>query len=105
MNAPTAIRPDQVAVATITYTNMTDANMPAPILLVDATNGVLKLPDQSSFGSRLLEVFADNPNGPAGVLPPGATGTIEVDVQSRRPRAERPASPSTTKAITSPRPT
>ena len=47
-----------------------------------ASNGVLKLPDQSSFGSSLLEFLAYNPDGPAGILPPGASGSVQVDVQN-----------------------
>ena len=39
VSAPSTVRPDQVAIATITYTNESDADMPAPLLLVSVSNG------------------------------------------------------------------
>ncbi len=82
VSTPSVIRPPfQNAIATITYTNTTGTDLPAPMLEISAPNTLLRLPDQTSFTPDAIFVLATNPDGPAGVLPPEATGTIEVQFQ------------------------
>ena len=82
VSTPSVIRPPfQYAIATITYMNTTGTDMPSPMLEISVPDTLLRLPDQTSFTPDEIFVLATNPDGPAGVLPPGATGTIEVQFQ------------------------
>jgi len=66
-------------IAYLEYTNTGDTDLIAPIVRV-LTGGQTQLSlDPNRVGlSDDLELIAINPNGPAGVLPPGATGRIPI---------------------------
>ena len=66
---------------TITYANNTGNDIPAPLLNVTANNALVRLPDESSFSSNVVQFLGINTNGPAGVLPPGARGQLVVYFQ------------------------
>ena len=64
----------------ISYANIGDTDIPAPLLTVTATNALLALPGQS-FVSSTIQVLGINEDGPAGTLPPGYHGTLTLDYQ------------------------
>ena len=49
------------------------------VLSADIAN--LSLPDQAGPAGPILQLLGINTNGPAGILPPGASGSIVVDFQ------------------------
>jgi RHS repeat-associated protein len=82
ISTPSVIRPPwQYAIATVTYTNDGGSDIPAPLLDISAPNTSFRLADQTTFTEGDILVLGTNPNGPAGDLPPGATGTINVQFQ------------------------
>ncbi|MEZ6059150.1 MAG: RHS repeat-associated core domain-containing protein [Planctomycetaceae bacterium] len=79
LNVPAAVRsPFRSVEAVITYQNVGDTDLIAPIFTVVADNARMRLPDQLTWSTGSIEVMAINPDGPAGVLPPGATGTVHI---------------------------
>src|SRR5581483_10675069 len=83
LTSPSFVRPPfNGAFVTLTYQNTGDTDLNAPIVFIDGNNAQLRLPTQSSFGGSYMEVLAINQSGgPAGVLPPGASGTIQLAYQ------------------------
>ncbi|NEP53701.1 MAG: hypothetical protein F6K65_34835, partial [Moorea sp. SIO3C2] len=75
LTTPT-IRSDREGIVTVVYTNTGDTDLVAPLLQIDADNASLKLLDDDTFTEDPIQQLAINPNGPAGVLTPGATGTF-----------------------------
>jgi len=73
--APT-IRTDREGLVTVRYTNTGDTDLVAPLLQIDADNASLKLLGDDVFTEDPIQQLAINPDGPAGVLAPGATGTF-----------------------------
>ncbi len=81
MSAPQYVSSSTIGYITVTYANDSLNDIPAPLLNVTATNALLRLPDQSSFGSNKAEFLGINTTGPAGVLPPGARGQMIIYFQ------------------------
>ncbi len=76
------IRPNQTGTAvTVYYANIGDADIPAPLLTVEATNAVLGYADQPGFVGSSITVLGIDQNGPAGILPPGYHGNITLNYQ------------------------
>ena len=63
---------------TVEYKNDGDADIVAPVLIVQAENAKLRFPGQTEFNGSSLEFLAINTNGPAGVLPPGVSGEAKI---------------------------
>ena len=78
MSAPQYVSASSSGFITITYSNDTGYDIPAPLLNVTANNALNRLPDQSSFTSNKVEFLGINDSGPAGVLPPGARGQLVI---------------------------
>lgn len=68
----------------VQYTNTGTSNALAPVLLLSADKANLWLPTNPAASGPSLQLLATNPNpnGPAGTLAPGASGSIVVDFTS-----------------------
>ncbi|MBL8816279.1 MAG: hypothetical protein JNL58_09630 [Planctomyces sp.] len=77
-SAPAHIRAPRWGEAIITYENVGDTDIVAPILLFYTDDGEVQVPGQSTFSTGSVELIAINPNGPSDVLPPGARGEIRM---------------------------
>ncbi len=78
IDAPGAIRKGNAGVVTITYGNDGEADLTAPLLVVQSTNALLGHPGQPALADSYLDFLGINSSGPAGVLPPGAQGRIQL---------------------------
>lgn len=76
--SPDRIRTGFASSITVEYTNDGDADIVTPVLIVQAENAKLRFPNQTEFNGSSLEFLAINTSGPAGVLPPGATGSTKI---------------------------
>ena len=77
------IRPNQTGTTvTIFYANVGGADIPAPLLQVQATNAVLGYADDSTYVGSTIQVLGIDQDGPAGILPPGYHGSITLDYQT-----------------------
>lgn len=85
LSAPDTVRFDRPARVTLTYENVGDEELPAPLfrLRAPATVGLRLESDSSSRGST-LDLLGANPHGPSGILSPGARGSIAVVFQPRQ---------------------
>jgi RHS repeat-associated protein len=63
----------------IEYANTGTTAAPAPLLALSADKADLWLPGDPAVRGSQLEVLATSPSGPAGLLAPGAQGTLVVD--------------------------
>jgi RHS repeat-associated protein len=81
LSGPEFIRPGFIGTVTIEYWNAGDTDVQAPLFTVDTDNGLLKLPDQPSFGGEMMDVLGINHDGPAGILPPGYRTQITLSVK------------------------
>ncbi len=81
MSAPQYVRTNSYGFITISYSNETGHDIPAPLLNVTANNALVRLPDQASFGSNVVQFLGINPSGPAGILTPGAEGQLTIFFQ------------------------
>jgi hypothetical protein len=82
LSTPSDIAPGEPAEATLDYTNTGTTAVPAPLLLLSTEDGdaTLSLPDQNDTGTT-LEILPGDPSGtPFGMLPPGFTNQITIDV-------------------------
>ncbi len=80
ISRPGAIRPGRLGTVTIEYANVGETNLGAPILILETATARMRLSEQTAFHDGLLPMLAINRDGPAGVLPPGYRGTIQVRV-------------------------
>ncbi len=79
MSEPNGVRPGRTGSVTIDYSNTGGSDIPAPLFVLTTDNASLELPGQVVSSGQTIDFLGINPTGPAGVLPPGARGTIEVD--------------------------
>ena len=82
LSTPSVIAPGERAEATIDYTNVGTAAVPAPLLILSTAQGnaTLSLPNQDDQGTT-LQILPGDPNStPFGLLPPGFTNQITIDV-------------------------
>ncbi len=77
---PGLVRVGRTFEGIIEYANEGTNDVPAPILKVFATEALTDFgTDAGSLGTETLLLLGINPNGPPGVLPPGASGMIEFN--------------------------
>ncbi len=68
---------------TVNYTNIGDTDAPAPLLSLVGNDVAIRLPDDTSFDSSgAVQFLAIDANGPAGILPPGFSGSISIPFYS-----------------------
>lgn len=81
--APAAIRAGRRGVVQITVTNVSNNDIPAPILILDSHGGAeLSLPESPTFTPGTLTILAASPTGNAGTLRPGTTVSLSIDFRS-----------------------
>ena len=78
LDSPYALRLGAVSTAIITYQNTGGTDIPAPLLILSSDNAEFRVNASDLWQSSNIELLAYNPNGPAGILPPGATGSVAV---------------------------
>jgi YD repeat-containing protein len=79
MSEPSAIRPGRTGTVIVDYSNTGGSDIPAPLFVLTATEASLELPGSVVPAGATLDFLGINPTGPAGVLPPGASGTAVID--------------------------
>ncbi len=92
LSTPAAMRPGRTGRIVLTYKQEGGGNAVAPLLAVRARGGTFRLlsvsgqaagPEWETGRSQAL-LLGINPQGDAGVLPPGALGTIELELTPLR---------------------
>jgi hypothetical protein len=82
MSAPEFVRDGTMGTVTVTYENIGTSDALAPLLVLVATNAVVRLPNQTAFGGSTVQFLAINPTGAAGVLSPGTVNHITFYFQA-----------------------
>jgi len=84
LSVPSISRPGRVAYLTLTYTNDGGSDAPAPLFVVSVTSGnaTIGLPGQTSFSGSSVQMLGIENTGPAGTLPPGYQGTLQIPYES-----------------------
>lgn len=80
---PPFIRSGTGATMTLEYINRGETDLPAPLFILSTDNGRFRLSDQTGFVDDYIEVLGINHSGPAGVLPPGARGTVTIQFEPK----------------------
>lgn len=79
---PEVVRPNRLYTMLVRYRNAGDADLLAPLLTIRSLHGApMSLTADGPFNTeplKILEVFQE---GPAGILPPGASGEIPIYFQ------------------------
>ncbi|MGB0384669.1 MAG: RHS repeat domain-containing protein [Ardenticatenaceae bacterium] len=84
IEGPSAVRPERDGTVWLNYANVGDADMPAPLFII-STAGIslpMKLQEEAPYEPIPVQVLGINFEGPAGVLPPGASGRIPIHFQA-----------------------
>ena len=76
-----SIRQGREGTIRVEYVNAGNTDIQAPLLELKASNAVLKLLGEDSFGNSSRDFLAINPSGPAGILSPSAGGVIHFRLQ------------------------
>ena len=82
LNTPALVRAGGDGVDYVTVTNVSDNDVPAPLLVLSSTGATLDLPSDPAFTSSSLTFLATSPTGPAGTLTAGESVTVPIDFQS-----------------------
>ena len=84
LSVPSISRPGRIAYLTLTYTNDGGSDALAPLFVVSAAsdNATIGLPGQTSFSGSSVQILGIETSGPAGTLPPGYQGTLEIPYES-----------------------
>ena len=84
LSVPSISRPGRIAYLTLTYSNDGSADAPAPLFAVAVTSGnaVIGTPGETSFSGSSVQLLGIATTGPAGTLPPGYRGTIQIPYES-----------------------
>ena len=83
LSHPAFIRSGSQATLTLEYINRGETDLPAPLFIVSTDNGRFALSDQVGFVDDHIEVLGISHSGPAGILPPGARGTVTIQFQPK----------------------
>ena len=75
---PGSVRRGRQYGLSVEYSNVGDADMPAPLLRISAEGAELRLPEQDDFIGSSIQLFGTNAGIPAAILPPGAGGRISL---------------------------
>ena len=82
LSSPANIRLGREQKVVVEYRNVGDNDVVAPLFTLWSDFADLKPPGQTDFLTRDLNLIGLNPEGPAGILPPGARGRIEVEFKT-----------------------
>jgi len=82
MNVTSPLRSYQTGTIWVNYTNVGQTDAPAPLFEISSDNAQFLTPGETTGtyipGQILLLGLNPDPNGPAGVLPPGASGSYSI---------------------------
>ena len=84
LSVPSISRPGRIAYLTLTYSNTGGSDALAPLFVVSvaSNNATIGLPGQTSFTGSSVQILGIENTGPAGTLPPGYQGTIQIPYES-----------------------
>ncbi len=86
ISSPSEVRSGRTYAITIEYANAGDTDILAPILNVTGSNSdPLSFTTDFTRATNSLNLIGINPDGPAGILPPGAHGTLTIYAQAATP--------------------
>lgn len=75
---PAYVRVGGTAVATLTYENVGGTEVDAPLFEIEGTNAEFQLPGMTTFDANTIDVIGIASTGPAGVLEPGQSGSVQI---------------------------
>jgi RHS repeat-associated protein len=78
ISSPSGVRNSAPNSLLVEYANAGETDIPAPLLTVMAQNAVLRRQDQPDYVGNQIQLLGISTSGPAGVLPPGARGSISL---------------------------
>jgi YD repeat-containing protein len=70
------VRPNREYAVTVDYANVGDNDVVAPLFVITAENAVLRWANQNYYESDSIQAVGIDWQGPAGILPPGASGQL-----------------------------
>ena len=79
ISGPAHFRPGRVVTLEVDYVNTGSTDVSAPILFLQSDNGQFRLPGQTAWVPDAFQLLAIDQSGPAGVLPPGYHGSMQVE--------------------------
>jgi len=82
LTTPSAVRAGRTGVVSVTVTNTSNSDAPAPLLQLTAVGATLKLPSQAAYQGTSLYFLATSPTGLAGILTAGESVQVAVQFQS-----------------------
>jgi YD repeat-containing protein len=82
IETPDGIRPDFLTPVTVVYTNTGGTDIPAPLIGVTADTAMVRLASATTFLGDSVDFLAVDPSGPAGVLPPGTSGSLDLVIET-----------------------
>ena len=82
LETPSAIRPGRQGVLYAVVANTSANDVPAPAVYVSSDGAIFKMPSETAFDGSIITFLVSSPTGPAGILRPGQTITVQVDFQS-----------------------
>ena len=98
LSSPRAVRPWWTGEVVVSYRNVGDADIVAPLLSLTADNARFRSVGEDQFSESTIQFLGINGSGPAGVLPAGASGTATIAFQPTENTSEIDFSISTVEA-------
>ena len=89
VSSPSRIRSFGTDVVTVTYRNDGDTDITAPLLRLEAEGASFRLPGEQEFTDNEIQFLGINNEGLAGVLPPGASGSFQIEFRPTASVGER----------------
>lgn len=81
VSSPSRIRPIGTDVVTVTYQNMGNTDITAPLLELTAEGALFRGEGETEFSQDSIEFLGINNEGLAGIIPAGATGSFTIEFQ------------------------
>ena len=81
LSSPRAVRPWWTGEVVVSYRNMGDSDIIAPLLSLSADNARFRNTGEEQFNESTVQFLGINGTGPAGILPAGASGTATIAFQ------------------------
>ncbi len=79
LDSPSSIRPNREGTLTVNYVNVGDTDAVAPLIDLTSDRAEFRFPERTLFAGNAIRVVGINRDGgPAGILPPGARGSIQI---------------------------
>ncbi|NES99667.1 MAG: DUF4114 domain-containing protein [Sphaerospermopsis sp. SIO1G1] len=81
LSSPSRIRSFGTDVVTVTYQNVGDTDVSAPLLRLEAEGARFRLPGQTEFTDNTIQFLGINNEALAGILAPGASGSFRIEFE------------------------